>query len=124
MKAYEPHIEPPAPVALVVVADPVTGRSGSKIPMLIDTGADVTVLPASAAVEVGLEVGGEFELRWIDGEVRSARWVQAKLKWGKLRIPGRFVLSDHELGLLGRDVLNEVVLELDGPRQIWDMRRR
>lgn len=41
------NFEPPAPVAHVSVRDPETGASLSKVPMLIDTGADVTLLPAS-----------------------------------------------------------------------------
>jgi hypothetical protein len=42
---------PPAPLARVVLRDPSTGRSASDVPMLMDSGADVTLLPR-ALVEI------------------------------------------------------------------------
>jgi len=44
------NFDPPAPVAYVSIRDPETGASLSDVPMLIDTGADVTLLPASYGV--------------------------------------------------------------------------
>ena len=32
---------------------------------------------------------------------------------------GRYLLTQEECGILGRDVLNHLTLVLDGPRQQW-----
>jgi len=37
------NFEPPAPVAYVTLRNPATGALLSDVPMLIDTGADVTL---------------------------------------------------------------------------------
>jgi hypothetical protein len=39
------NFDPPAPVAYVSLRNPVTGISITDVPMLMDTGADVTLLP-------------------------------------------------------------------------------
>jgi hypothetical protein len=46
MPAYDATLfDPPAPVAMVTVRSPTTGVSVDNVAMLIDTGADVTILP-------------------------------------------------------------------------------
>lgn len=42
------NFEPPAPVAYVTLRNPATGVLLSDVPMLIDTGADITLLPSNA----------------------------------------------------------------------------
>jgi hypothetical protein len=32
---------------------------------------------------------------------------------------GRYLLIEEERGIMGRDILNHVILLLDGPRQQW-----
>jgi len=39
------QFEPPAPVARVTLRNPDTGMSISDVPMLLDSGADVTLIP-------------------------------------------------------------------------------
>jgi hypothetical protein len=49
MPAYDAeHFDPPAPVASVTLRHLVTGVSLSDVPMLMDSGADVTLLPRDA----------------------------------------------------------------------------
>ena len=42
------HFEPPAPVAQVTLKDAKTSAIQEEVPMLLDTGADVTLLPLHA----------------------------------------------------------------------------
>jgi hypothetical protein len=49
------NFDPPAPVAYVSIRDPATGVSLSDVPMLLDTGADVTMLPGSYVEQLGTE---------------------------------------------------------------------
>jgi len=49
MPAYDAiRFTPAAPVALVVIRNPNNSDSVSDVPMLLDSGADVTLLPRSA----------------------------------------------------------------------------
>jgi len=49
------NFDPPAPVAYVSLRDPATGVSLSNVPLLIDTGADVTLLPAIYVEQLGVK---------------------------------------------------------------------
>jgi hypothetical protein len=48
------HFDPPAPVAYVTLRNPATGALLSNVPMLIDTGADTTLLPVYAVEQIGI----------------------------------------------------------------------
>jgi len=52
-KYDDDNFDPPAPVAYVSLRDPATGVSLSEVPMLIDTGADITLLPRSYIDQLG-----------------------------------------------------------------------
>ena len=46
MAAYDgAHFDPPAPVAVVTLRDAGTGRTVEDVVLLLDSGADVTLLP-------------------------------------------------------------------------------
>jgi hypothetical protein len=45
---------PPAPTALVKLRDPGSGTVISDVPVLLDTGADVTLFPGSAIQRLGI----------------------------------------------------------------------
>jgi hypothetical protein len=59
------NFEPPAPVAHVTLRNPATGFLLSDVPMLIDTGADATLLPTDAVEQLGIkpEEGADFEVQ-------------------------------------------------------------
>lgn len=62
---------PPAPVARVVLRDPSSGRSAADVPMLMDSGADVTLLPRLSLERLGVDAatGEEYELTAFDGTI-------------------------------------------------------
>lgn len=56
MPSYDSvHFNPPAPLALVTLRNTETDATCSDIPMLIDSGGDVTLLPRNAAEFIGLQ---------------------------------------------------------------------
>ena len=89
--------------------------------MLLDTGADVTLLPQSAATEIGVssEQGASYELAGFDGQISHARSVELDLLFLGKAIRGRYLVYDQDYGILGRDVLNLVSLLMDGPGETW-----
>ena len=112
---------PPAPLARVVVRHPEREQSVEDVPMLIDSGADATLLPRSAATSLGLEGTGErYQLVGFDGTVSESEAVLASLAFLRRNFRGRYLLTEAEVGVIGRDILNHIRLLLDGPAFHWD----
>src|SRR4051794_18465058 len=108
------HFSPPAPVATVSVMNPDTGATLSSVGMLIDTGADISVLPESAVESLVLPAGDRaYEVMGYDNSVRERPSVRATLVFSRRRFTGQFLVLDQEVGVLGSDVLNHFVLALD-----------
>jgi hypothetical protein len=122
MPAYDSALfNPPAPLAKVTLRHPSSGAAVSDVPMLLDTGADVSLLPKSYVARLGISVdGGEsYELMGFDGSVSVARAVEVDLVFLQRAFKGRFLLIDQDWGLIGRDVLNHVSLLFDGLGLKW-----
>jgi len=112
---------PPAPLARVVVRHPEREQSVEDVPMLIDSGADATLLPRSAATSLGLEGTGErYQLVGFDGTVSESEAVVASLAFLRRNFRGRYLLTEAEVGVIGRDILNHIRLLLDGPAFLWN----
>ena len=112
---------PPAPVAHVVVRRPDGAQSVADVAMLIDSGADVTLVPKSAASSLGVVgTGQKYELVAFDGTSSQHDSVQADVVFLKRRFRGRYLLTDAEIGIIGRDILNHLRLLFDGPGLMWD----
>jgi len=88
--------------------------------MLIDSGADISLLPMSVAVSLQTErTGAKYELVAFDGTKSQADAVFAELVLLKRAFKGQFLLIDQQVGVLGRDILNHICIVLDGPRLQW-----
>jgi hypothetical protein len=123
MPAYDDNrFTPPAPVALVVIRHPDSGEGVADVPMLIDSGADATLLPKSAVASLGIASTGErYQLVAFDGALSESEAVRADLVFMGRRFRGRFLIIDAEAGVVGRDVLNHIRILLDGPALSWDV---
>ena len=106
------NFEPPAPVAYVILRNPATGVLLSDVPMLIDTGADATLLPS------------DFEVQVFDGEIKRLKLAKLELYFLDKKFAGEYLLVDRPIGILGRNILNHVRILLDGPREKWDEHKR
>jgi predicted aspartyl protease len=55
MPSYDTaHFDPPAPVAHVMLRNPHSGATVSNVRVLLDTGADITLLPRTAIEQLGV----------------------------------------------------------------------
>ena len=120
------NFDPPAPVAYVSLRDPATGVSLSNVPLLIDTGADVTLLPAIYVEQVGVKPVDDvaYEIQGFDGESKLANMVELELVFLGKKFSGQFLLIDQPIGILGRNILNVLSLTFDGPRGKWNEGKR
>src|SRR5688572_1183913 len=116
------NFEPPAPVAYVTLRNPATGVLLSDVAMLIDTGADATLLPSTAVEQLGIaiEEDSDFEVQVFDGEIKRLKLAKLELYVLGKKFAGEYLLVERSIGILGRNILNQVRILLDGPRGKWN----
>lgn len=122
MPAYDSvDFWPPAPTALVTVRSRITGASVADVPMLLDTGADISLLPResiASLIDVA-QISQQYELEAFDGTRSWAPVVLLELQLLGKSFHGQFVLVDGRYGVVGRNVLNALPLLFDGPKLSW-----
>ncbi len=114
--------DPPASVALVEIRNQITGQAAANVMMLMDTGADVTLVPQAVLDQLQLAPTGEtaYELAGFGGEKLVLAAVQLDLVFGRKTFRGQFLPIDQSWGILGRNVLNALSLRLNGPKLTWE----
>lgn len=126
MPAYDrTSFNPPAPLAQVTVRSPVSGESVDDVTLLIDTGADVSLLPRdsiSSLIETE-ETGEQYELEGFDGTKSMATAVHLEVQFLGRVYRGQFLVVDQSHGILGRNILNTIAILLDGPNSTWKENR-
>jgi hypothetical protein len=118
MPAYDAaRFDPPAPLALVTIkSDRVTIHD---VPMLLDTGADVSLLHRAQAASLLSPDAKQYELEGFDGTKVSSPAVTTELQFLGKSFRGQFLRIDAWHGVLGRNILNNLSLLLDGPSRRW-----
>jgi len=119
------QFEPPAPLARVTLRNPDTGALSLDVLMLLDSGADVTLIPRVTLdqLEIISVQDRQYELIGFDGSRSFAPVVQLELIFCHRTFRGQFLLIDQAWGIIGRNVLNSVPLVLDGPNLTWHEKR-
>jgi hypothetical protein len=124
MPAYESaRFDPPAPVALVTVRSEQPVAEIHDVPMLLDTGADVSLLPRSHVSQLVTPDAQHYELEAFDGTRSSAPAVHVELTFLGKSFRGQFLLIEGWHGVLGRNVLNNLSVLFDGPSTNWSEAR-
>jgi predicted aspartyl protease len=110
---YDASLDPPAPMIPVRISGPV-GEDAVLLPMLVDTGADCTLVPAPIVRRLGLPRIDVIGVSGVGGGTGRATVHAACVEFAGVRVVARIVAFAEE-AILGRDVLNQTVLMLDGP---------
>src|SRR2546423_7877868 len=122
MAAYDSDpFDPPAPLARVSLRAMQTRKIITDVPMLIDSGSDLTLIPEASVAELGpnLESDKRVELQGFDGRVTAARSVELDLIFLGITFRGRLAVGDSPGGGLGRNVLKRFGVPLAGPKPNW-----
>lgn len=123
MPTYDDRLfNPPGPLARVALRTSSDGNAVPDVPMLIDSGADVPLVPQQSIDLLGATVDSDaaYEIMGFDGRKSIAHVASLELIFLRRVFRGRFLIGNQECGVLGRDILNHVALLLDGPRLVWD----
>ncbi len=93
------------------------GPSGRPLEALIDTGADITCIPERMARDLSLRQISEEPVSGVCCETTLPLFV-ANLSIEGVNFPNLPVVGyDDDYGLIGRDILNQLVTHLDGLAQ-------
>lgn len=116
---YNQQMSPPAPFVHVTVTHPQTGTSRVDLPAQIDTAADLTVLPADVVSQLQLVPLDQLAIQGFGGQVSLVPTYVVEIAVRGLRpLLVKTLGGTEPFLLLGRDVLNEFRLELDGPQRV------
>ncbi len=122
MPDYHSAFVPPAPVAQVEVWTR-DGNTSVEAPMLIDSGSDVTIVPLTAVQALGATLRPyDVPLLAYNGERVYRDRARLAMKLLNYTFRGDYLVDDVEVGILGRNVLNSLVVNLDGPHLKWSAR--
>ena len=120
---YRSDLFPPIPVLPVVLYHAASGVGSAEISALVDTGADATLVAARYLRQIAAEELYVTRVRSHWGESRAAKIYLVDMEVVGQRLPGVEVIADDQSNdvLLGRTVLNRLILLLDGPGRRVDL---
>jgi len=118
MNLYDKTFDPPALCIDVTVANTLNRRKRATLRALLDTGADITAIPGGQVDLLDLYARNRLQLETVDGTTSIIYTYNVTFTMGDLVIPRlEVILTGLDLAIVGRDVLNQLYLRLDGPTQ-------
>ena len=84
----------------------------------------MTLLPAECVHRLALSIDSSkvYELIGFDGTRSTAHAIDLDLIFVGRTFRGRYLLIEPEIGIIGRDIMNDLALILNGPELVWDLR--
>lgn len=122
MASYDSRFKPPAPLALVTFFSADRSAHVNDVPMLIDTGADGSVVPLSIVNQLGVRLLSDkaLEIEGYDGSKNIVNLAMLEMDFCEQIFTGEFILLDQSIGIVGRNVLNLFNLNFNGPKLTWN----
>lgn len=115
---YDTSFEPPAPALSVVLAGVVHARPGENVQAIIDTGADITAVPAGLKDSLKLHRLGRLQLEDARGVKELVYTFEVQLAVAdQPPVVMEVILAPFPFVVLGRDWLHDYYLLLNGPEQ-------
>lgn len=112
--AYDDAFDPPAPVAHLRLVG-LDGGAALLVQGLIDTGADCTLIPLRLARLLHMPEVDRIEIAGVAGGRAIVPVYAGRVELAGRRCLARLVACEDEV-IVGRDILNQLVTRLDGPR--------
>lgn len=115
---YQRLVQPPAPFINVALQNPASGEMMRKVAAQVDSGADRTVLPEKVVQALKLPQVGQIQIGGLGGAIHVLYSFAVLLGLHDLALQRLEIVAnaEEEWILLGRDVLNNHRIVLDGPQ--------
>ncbi len=120
---YDASYLPAAPSLEIRIGAPEEPLRVGPLDALVDTGADVSIVPIRHIKLLQVQVDNRKFLRSAWGEHRPVDVYLLDLGIGEIRFPLVEIVADDQgdTVILGRNLLNKLDLRLDGPRTILEL---
>jgi len=121
---YSDEFDPPAPSCQLYLSATRRRRRVGPLSAMLDTGADGTLVPQKYIDEIGATRTFEMGLRSQWGERRVVYLYLVNLRIDEIELPGVFVVGDDQSKeiVIGRNVLNQLRIVLDGPSRTAELK--
>ena len=120
---YSVRYNPPIPICELFLGPAGYESTFGPLEAIIDTGADITVVPMEYLHQIGAKRISRGRARSLWGDARDVNVYAISLRLNGLQFAALQVLAD-DLGdeiVVGRTVLNRLKVVLDGPAMITEM---
>ena len=120
---YSNAYYPSAPVAQITVTHIKRNEHQKTIIALVDSGSDVTMIPINILRAIGAKYIETRQVRGISGLAYPVDTYLVKISIGPHTIYGieAAAVEDHEEAIIGRDVLNQLVVILNGLAEMLEI---
>lgn len=113
MTRYDQSFEPPAPIAKISLRKIESGERIKDVLVMLDTGADISLIPTSSIQNLNINSSGEkIRLSGFSNNNGVYDVYELQVIFLGIRFTGKFCSIDDNIGILGRDVLNQVSIVL------------
>jgi predicted aspartyl protease len=115
---------PAMPIVELHIKQIGSEESSAALSVIVDSGADGTILPLRNLQNAGIERVGQARMRWGPHVNQLYDIYLANLQIGPYKIYGVRILADKQnsQGILGRNVLNQMVVTLNGLAGVVEIR--
>ena len=117
MIPYNKTFDPPAPFVTIQISPLNQDEPNSVVECLLDTGADVSLIPQRSVTELNLAPEDAILIEGYDGERQQLQLFAVNIVVEGIRLDLEVVAYPTHHAILGRDALNRFRLLLDGPAQ-------
>ncbi|MDM8527731.1 retroviral-like aspartic protease family protein [Anaerolineales bacterium HSG24] len=118
--SYDTSYFPPAPTIEIWLSAPDESTAQGPLMAFIDTGADLSLIPMAYLKPLQTQIDDYRYLRSQWGEHRMVAIYSLDIRIGQLKFPAIEVVGDEleDEIILGRNLLNKLVMMLHGPQQM------
>lgn len=119
---YNRDYYPAAPTILIGLSPSGGTEARIEITALVDTGADATMIPEDVLISAGARYVQQHRMRGVVGESVSVDLYLTAVHIASHTIHGirAIAIPPHSEAIVGRDVLNQLEITLNGPAlEMW-----
>jgi predicted aspartyl protease len=124
MRKHLTTYSPPIPALDITLQTPDEERSLGPLVAILDTGADITMVPLKLLEKIKAPELDEVRVRSHWGDYNTFTTYMVSIKFGNEVLSGVEVVGDlysSNEAILGRDVLNKLLLLIDGREERTDI---